>query len=393
MHRRRFLTAAGLAGTGVLAGCAGRSSSDASDPSTDAAAGLHVEPVAEGFTHPWSLAFLPDDGALVTERPGGLSLLDRSTGAVQPVDGVPTVDARGQGGLLDVALGPSFAETDLVYLTYAAANDSGATTTHVGRGRLDREAARLEAFEALHAARPFVDSTGHYGSRLAFDDDDRLYVTVGDRQFKNFGPDHVAQRLDTELGVILRLEADGSIPDDNPFVDDPAARDAIYSYGHRNPQGLTVHPETGALFESEYGEQDGDEINVLEAGANYGWPIADDGCTYGEGEPIGVAHEDRSDVVAPIHSWPCGSGGFPPGGMTIYAGEAFPEWRGDLFVGGLASRSIAHLSLDGETVTDVERLLTERDQRIRTVAEEPETGFLYAAVDADDAPVLRITPA
>ena len=393
MLRRRFLTTAGLTGTGFLAGCAGRASSDASDAPTDATAGLRVEPVAEGFANPWSLAFLPDDDALVTERPGGLSLLDRSTGAVQAVDGVPTVDARGQGGLLDVECHPAFTETGLVYLTYAAANDAGATTTHVGRGRLDPEAARLEDFEVLHAARPFVDSTGHYGSRLAFDDADRLYVTVGDRQFKNFGPDHVAQRLDTELGVVLRLEADGSVPTDNPFLDDPAARDAIYSYGHRNPQGLTVHPETGALFESEYGEQDGDEINVLEPGANYGWPVADDGCTYGEGEPIGVDHEDRSDVVAPIHSWPCGSGGFPPGGMTIYAGEAFPEWRGDLFVGGLASRSIAHLSLDGASVTGVERLLSGRDQRIRTVAEEPETGFLYAAVDAADAPVLRITPA
>jgi len=391
MHRRRFLTAAGLAGTGVLAGCAGRSSSDASDPSTDAAAGLHVEPVAEGFTHPWSLAFLPDDGALVTERPGGLSLLDRSTGAVQPVDGVPTVDARGQGGLLDVAPGPAFAETDLVYLTYAAANDSGATTTHVGRGRLDREAARLEAFEALHAARPFVDSTGHYGSRLAFDDD-RLYVTVGDRQFKNFGPDHVAQRLDTELGVVLRLEADGSIPDDNPFVDDPAARDAIYSYGHRNPQGLTIHPETGALFESEYGEQDGDEINVLEAGANYGWPVADNSCKYGSDEPVGVPHEARSDVVAPVYGWECGSGGFPPSGAAFYEGDAFPDWRGDLFVAGLAKRYLARFSVDGREVTEAGALLADREQRIRDVAVAPVSGHLYAAVDDGDAPILRIAP-
>jgi len=391
--RRRLLATAGGVGLGALAGCVrGLGGDDAGEPSVSTVP-LAVDTLADGFTNPWSLAFLPDDGLLITERPGRLSLLDRASGDRQLVDGVPTVDARSQGGLLDVATHPSYPTPPVVFFTYSATNDAGETATHIGRARLDRAAGRLEAFEVVHAATPFVDSTGHYGSRIAFDDDNRLYVTVGDRQFKNFGPDHVAQRLDAELGVVLRLELDGSVPADNPFVDDPDARDAIYSYGHRNPQGLCFHPETGVLFESEYGEQDGDEINVIEAGANYGWPVADDGCTYGEGEPIGVGHDDRDDVVAPVHSWPCGTGGFPPGGMTVYTGDAFPEWHGDLFVGGLASRSIAHLSIDGTTVTGVDRLLTDRGDRIRTVATAPETDALYAAVDADDAPILKLTPA
>ncbi|WP_197409844.1 PQQ-dependent sugar dehydrogenase, partial [Haloferax profundi] len=218
-----------------------------------------------------------------------------------------------------------------------------------------------------------------------------LYMTVGDRQFKNFGPDHVAQDRTNELGTVLRFNADGSVPADNPFVDDPDAKDTIFSWGHRNPQGLTTHPETGEVWESEFGEQDGDEINVLEPGANYGWPIADEGCTYGSGEPIGVSHDERDDVVAPVFSWPCGSGGFPPSGMTFYTGSTFPEWTGDLFVGGLASRYLAHFTVDGRTVTEAEPLLADRGWRIRDVLDTPDTGDLYVVVDADDAPLVRLT--
>ncbi|OYR58710.1 PQQ-dependent sugar dehydrogenase [Halorubrum halodurans] len=404
MNRRRLLSLAGLAGTGTLAGCVGPDGSGGDPDGNGGAAGADadaadgsgaafaVETVASGLSHPWAIDFLPDGDLLVTERPGTLNVVDPDSGEVRSVDGTPTVDARGQGGLLDVALGPT-ASDPWVYLTYSAANGDGDTTTHVGRGRLDPESARLEAFERLHVAEPFVDSTGHYGSRIAFDADGRLYVTVGDRQFKDFGPDHVAQDLGVELGKTLRLEADGSIPDDNPFVDDPDARDAVFSYGHRNAQGLTVHPDTGDLWESEYGEQDGDEINVLREGGNYGWPVADEGCTYGSGEPIGVSHDDREDVIAPAYSWPCGSGGFPPGGMTFCTGAAFPEWEGDLFVGGLASRALARLTVEGREATGIERLLADREWRVRTVAEHPDTGHLYVAVDAGDAPIARLTPA
>lgn len=399
MNRRRLLSLAGLAGTGTLAGCAGRDG-DGSDGPDGGATGdaenstaYAVETVAAGFSHPWAISFLPDGGLLVTERAGTLDVVDPESGEIRAVDGTPDVDARGQGGLLDVTIHPGFPDPDWVYLTYSASNAGGDTTTHLGRGRLDPERARLDAFEVLHAAEPFVDSTGHYGSRVVFGGDGRVYVTVGDRQFKDFGPDHVAQDLGVELGKTLRLEPDGSVPDDNPFVDDSDARDAIYSHGHRNAQGLTVHPETGVIWASEYGEQDGDEINVIRRGGDYGWPVADEGCTYGEGDPIGVSHDDREDVIGPAYSWPCGSGGFPPGGLTFCTGRAFPAWEGDLFVGGLASRALGRLTVEGDAVTAENRLLTDRGWRIRTVAEDPETGHLYLAVDADDAPVVRLTPA
>jgi quinoprotein glucose dehydrogenase len=407
MNRRRYLAMVGAAASTTAAGCAARGGSDSgsnstaeTDSGTDADDGSNsttteyvVETVAEGFTHPWALCFLPDDaGLLVTERAGRVVLVDRDSGDVTRVSDTPTVFARGQGGMLDVALHPRYPDEPWMYLTYSVAGSGGSSTTAVGRGLLDVENARLGGFERLHAAEPFVESAGHYGSRLAFDADERLYVTVGDRQFKNFGPNHTAQDLTTEHGAVLRFEADGSVPSDNPFVDDPDARDTVFSYGHRNPQGLTVHPDTGDLWESEYGEQDGDEINVLTAGANYGWPVADEGCTYGSGDPIGVSHDDRDDVVAPAYTWPCGSGGFPPGGMTFCSGRAFPEWAGQLFVGGLATRALGRLTVDGRTATPVERLLTGRGWRIRTVTEAPDTGHLYIAVDAGDAPVVRLRP-
>jgi quinoprotein glucose dehydrogenase len=217
-----------------------------------------------------------------------------------------------------------------------------------------------------------------------------MYVTVGDRQFKNFGPDHVAQDPSNDLGTTLRLNPDGSVPDDNPFVDDPTAGDAVFSYGHRNAQGLAVHPDTGAVWETEFGERDGDEINVLRPGANYGWPVADESCRYGSDDPVGVPHDDREDVVAPVYSWPCGTGGFPPSGATFYGGDALP-WAGDLLVGGLASQYLARLRVDGEDVVEADPLLADRGWRIRDVAVGPD-GFVYVAVDAGDAPIVRLTP-
>ncbi|SDN09509.1 quinoprotein glucose dehydrogenase [Halogranum gelatinilyticum] len=403
MDRRTYLTISGLTAGAALAGCVGSPSGDADSESTsrsdDASTtdsgesdDITVERAVTGLTRPWSLESLPDDPRLlVTEQRGRLLLADPESGSTERVGGTPEVYARGQGGLLDVALHPRFPSEPWLYLTYSAARNDGTSTTHLGRGRLDTDAARLTEFEQLHAAEPFVESTGHFGSRLTFDAEERLYMTVGDRQFKNFGPDHVSQDLTNELGCVLRFEADGSVPADNPFVDDSDARDTIFSYGHRNPQGLTTHPETGEIWESEFGEQDGDELNVLEAGANYGWPVADEGCTYGSGEPIGVSHDERDDVVAPVFSWPCGSGGFPPSGMAFYTGETFSDWQGDLFVGGLASQYLAHFTVDGRTVTEVDPLLADRGWRVRDVLAVPETGDLYAIVDAGDAPLVRLS--
>ena len=334
----------------------------------------------------------------MTERDTGrLRRVDPDAGTTTAIDGTPTVDTAGQGGLLDVTWDP---DGEWIYLTYVVANETGETTTRLGRGRLagdgggnaEGNSDRLIEFEQLYTAEPFIDDNGHYGSRVAFGPEGYLYMTVGDRQFKNFGPDHVAQDRTNDLGTTLRLRPDGSIPSDNPFVDDAEARDAIYSYGHRNAQGLDVNPETGAIWESEFGESDGDEINRINGGGNYGWPVADEGCTYGTGEEIGVSHDDREDVIGPVFGWPCGENGPAPSGMSFYDGGMFPEWQGDLFVGGLVTQRVVHLVVDGDEVREAEPLLADRQQRIRDVTVGRD-GALYVAIDAGDAPIVRLRPA
>jgi len=401
MDRRTFLAVSGLTVAGTLTGCSASSDDQQGDSAatdsgqTDGSeTPVTVETVADGLESPWSITPLPDRSRLlVTERVGRAVLVDPADGTATSVTGVPSVYASGQGGMLDTALHPDFPDPAWVYLTYSKANDSGASATHLGRGRLNVAEAKFETFEQLHVAEPFVDSDGHFGSRVVFGQDELLYMTVGDRQFKNFGPEHVAQDRTNELGTTLRLTPSGEIPDGNPFTDDPDAVDSIYSYGHRNAQGMAVQPDTGAIWQTEFGEQDGDEINIVERGGNYGWPVADEGCTYGGGDPIGVSHTDRDDVVAPVYSWDCGSGGFPPSGATFYAGEAFPEWTGDLLVGGLASQYLARFTVDRYTVQEATPLLADRGWRIRDVAVEPDTGYVLAAIDSPDAPIVRLRPA
>ncbi|WP_336343361.1 PQQ-dependent sugar dehydrogenase [Halalkalicoccus ordinarius] len=404
--RRTLLRATGVLSVLSTAGCVddfddgdGSASNggdnDGGDEGTEggSTSGFEVEEVLEGLTHPWGLAFLPDDSrALVTERSGRLALVDREDGGLEPVEGTPEVYAEGQGGLLDVTPHPEFPEEPWVYLTYAATNDEGESATHLGRGRLETDGPRLAGFEVLHVAEPFVDSDAHFGSRIVFGEDDLLYMTTGDRQSKEFGPDHVAQDTSNELGATLRLTPDGSIPEGNPFVDDPDAEDEIFSYGHRNPQGMTLHPETGAIWQSEHGEGDGDEINVIEAGGNYGWPVATYACHYGSEEPLGDRPPEREDMVEPVHYWECGTGGFPPAGMTFYDGEAFPDLQGDLLVGNLAEEYLGRLAVDGTDLEEVEPLLDGRGWRIREVAVAPDTGHLYVLVDAEDAPLVRLVP-
>jgi len=414
MDRRRYLALAGAGALGSLGGCldALRSDADAGTDtvatgtptdgkttggsetsSPDSTVDVTVGEAFTGFSNPWGLAFLPDEsGLLVTEQAGRLVLVDVETGDRTELTGAPEVHARGQGGLLDVTLHPDFDSTGDVYLTYSVAGESG-STTRIGRGRLDRDRDRLVAFEPVYTARPFVESDGHYGSRAVFDTEGYLYLSVGDRQFKDFGPGHVGQTLDDDLGSVLRLRDDGSVPDSNPFVDDPDAGDAVFTYGNRNPQGLAVHPETGAVWETEYGERDGDEINVLEAGGNYGWPVADNSCEYGSNEDVGISHEEREDVVAPVYGWPCGGGGFPPSGTTFYGGEALPDWRGDLFVAGTAKRALARFTVDGREVTELDPLLADRNRRLRDVTVSPVSEHLYVAVDAANAPIYCIAPA
>ena len=362
-----------------------------------------VERVAEGFENPWGLAFLPGDGRLlVTERPGRLSLVDPGSGAIESVAGAPDVFAEGQGGLLDVTVHPDYPDDRRVYLTYsAAAEDSPAdgsgATTHVGAGRLDTDAPALSGFEAVRVAEPFRDTDLHFGSRATFGPDGALFVTVGDRRDTDFDAEHVSQDLSNELGSTLRLTPDGDAHPDNPFVDEPDAADAIYSYGHRNPQAMAVRSETGAVWQCEHGERDGDEINVIERGGNYGWPITSEACRYGTDERVAPSHRERGDVIAPVHYWPCGSGGFPPSGAVFYDGGAFPAWRGDLFAGTLAAQYLGRFTVEGAgaaaaTVTERDPLLADRGWRVRALAVEPSTGHLYVAVDDADAPVARIVP-
>ncbi len=386
MNRRTILSSSGATLTTALAGCTGVLDR------VSRSENFETETVATGFTHPWGMAFLPEDGRLlVTERDGELSLVDPDDGTVEAVDGGPDVYVAGQGGLLDAAFHPDFPDEPWLYLTYSTDNDDGSTTA-LGRGRLDDETAQLDSFEELFVAEPFVDSDNHYGSRVVFGADEMVYVTVGDRESKEFGPDHVSQDTTTPIGSTVRLEPDGSIPDDNPFIDDDDATDELFSYGHRNAQGMTVHPETGDLWQSEHGEEDGDEINIVEAGGNYGWPIATYGCEYGTDEPVGDDPDERDDTVNPVYYWECGSGGFPPSGATFYDGGAFPEWEGDLFVGNLAGQYLGRFTVDGTDVDEADQLLEGRGWRIRAVTVEPETGYLFVLVDDPDAPVVRLQP-
>ncbi len=367
--------------------------SDANEPHR-----FEVETVADGFDQPWGLEFLPDDSRmLVTELPGTLSLLDREEGTVEELSGTPEVFDPGQGGLLDVTIHPDFPDESWVYLTYSVVDDEEDSTTALGRGRLDIEGGALEEFEELYAVEPFVYSASHYGSRVIFGEDGMVYVTVGDRQFKNFDEDHVSQDTTNAIGTTLRLEPDGSVPDDNPFVDDDDVIDEIYTYGHRNAQGMTVHPDTGDIWQSEHGEEDGDEINIIYGGENYGWPVTHTGCEYGTDDPVGEDPFERDDIVDPVYYWECNTGGFPPAGATFYDGEAFPNWQGDLFVGNLAGAYLGRFTVedpasDDVTVEEVDPLLEDEGWRIRDVAVAPDTGYLYVAIDEDDAPIVRLVP-
>jgi aldose sugar dehydrogenase len=339
----------------------------------------HIEVLFEGLEHPWSLAFLPDGRLLVTERPGRLLLLDPRTGSRRQVQGTPEVVARSQGGLLDVALHPDFASNGWVYLSYAARQDGG-LSTHVGRGRL--RDGRLEDFELLFQAEPGLGSGQHFGSRLLFDRDGYLFITLGDH-----GERDSAQDLGSHMGGLIRLHDDGRVPIDNPFVDREGARPEIYSYGHRNPQGIALHPDTGAVWLHEHGPRGGDEINLPEAGLNYGWPVTTHGREY-HGPEIGPA-PPQPGFASPIHHW---TPSIAPSGMAFYQGKAFPDWEGDLFVGALAHRHLQRLRFDGRQRVEQERLLEEQGWRIRDVRTGPD-GYLYLLPDEDPASLIRLVPA
>jgi glucose/arabinose dehydrogenase len=339
------------------------------------AATLKVRKVAKDLQFPWGLAFLPDGRMLVTERPGRLRIIDKDGKISEPLKGVPEVFAEQQGGLLDVAVDPKFTENGLVYLSYSERGQSGAGTA-VARGKLGEVG--LENVEVIFRQKPKVDRGLHYGSRLVFAPDGKLFVTLGER-FK-FAP---AQDLSTTLGKIVRINPDGSVPEDNPFVGQEGKLPEIYSYGHRNPQGAAIHPETGKLWETEFGPLGGDELNIIEPGKDYGWPLVSWGKHY-DGKEI-PDPPTRPEFTDAIKYW---SPVISPSGITFYTGDKIPGWKGNLLIAGLSAQGIVRLTLDGDKVVDEERIPLKA--RIRDVVQGPD-GAVYALTDKPDGSILRIT--
>jgi glucose/arabinose dehydrogenase len=348
------------------------------EPVASEEASFRVVEVAGGLEHPWGMAFLPDGDILITERPGRLRILRDGALDPTPLDGVPEVYASGQGGLLDVALDPDFSTNRLIYLSYAASDDGGAGT-RVARARLGEE--ELEDVEVIFEGL-VARGTRHFGSRLGFDPDGYLFVSLGER-----GEDERAQALGDLAGKVVRLHPDGRVPQGNPFVGRADAAPQVFSYGHRNPQGLAVHPDTGRVWLVEHGPRGGDELNVAEAGVNYGWPVITYGRAY-SGLLIGEGSE-KEGMAQPLHYW---VPSISPSGMAFYEGDAFPQWQGDLFVGALSGELLARLELDGEQVVAEERLLEGVLGRIRDVRVGPD-GFLYLLTDHDDGALVRLEPA
>ncbi len=350
---------------------------------------VRVESVADGVGQLWGIDFIPGTALLVaTQRQGQLFVIDTESGEVSEITNVPTVATQGQGGLLDVAVSPQFGSDQTIFLTYSATG-AGGSATHLSRAILDQAAGTLRDVEVLYQA-PFQSGGSHFGSRVVIDGD-FIFVTLGDRGDKNFD-DHVSQNTRNPYGSVIRLYRDGSVPEDNPFVGDDAVLDEIYSYGHRNPQGLAFRPATGDLWLSDHGEFDGDEINIVHAAGNYGWPIAHTSCGYVNRRPFGQLPWERDDTIDPVHFWECGTGGFPPAGMTFYEGDTFAPWRGDLFVGGLASRYLAHFRVTDDGLVEQEPLLVDEGWRVRDVTVGPLDGALYAAVEGGNVSLVRIVP-
>lgn len=344
---------------------------------------LRLTEVAAGLEHPWALAFLPEgQGYLISERPGRLRLLDAQGRLHPPLGGVPAVFARGQGGLLDIALSPGFATDRLVYLSYAEADDEGQRAgTAVGRGRLKEDLSALEGFRVIFRQLPKLSEGIHFGSRMAFGADGQLYVSLGENNQRA-----TAQQLDKLQGKLVRLQPGGGVPADNPFVGREGVRPEIWSYGHRNPQGLALNPWSGRLWLHEHGPRGGDEINIPKAGRNYGWPKATHGINYSflpipEAEGATVAGTEP-----PHHVWeksPAISG------MAFYSAERFPAWQHSLFIGALAGQALIRLQLQGDQVVHEECLLQDRGWRIRDVRQGPD-GFLYLLTDAPDGKLVRL---
>ena len=346
-------------------------------------ADLVVETVASGLENPWGLAFLPDGRMLVTEKEGRLRIVGADGAKSPALSGVPRVSARGQGGLLDVALDPSFASNRVLYLSYAETRAGGGSGTSVARARLNTAGTGLEGPQVIFRQEPAHTGGNHYGSRFVFDRTGNLFVTVGDR-YELRGE---AQNPTNHIGKMIRIKPEGGAPDDSPLVGDAAKRPEIWSLGHRNVQGAALHPDTGELWTAEHGARGGDEINVVRKGKNYGWPVITYGVDY-SGARIGEGTA-KPGLEQPAFYW---DPSIAPSGMAFYTGDKFPGWRGSVLVGALAGSLVARLELDGDKVVREERILESLSERIRDVRQGPD-GLVYLLTDADRGRILRLKPA
>ncbi|MDQ8024093.1 MAG: PQQ-dependent sugar dehydrogenase, partial [Moraxellaceae bacterium] len=359
--RRRMLAAASLFVPALLVSPLAHAQTDRSQVASEKLR-LQVDTVAKGLENPWAVAFLPDGRMLVTERPGRLRVVSTDGKLSAPVANVPAVAARGQGGLLDVILDPEFASNRTIFLSYSEPRDGG-NGTAVAKARLNDAATALENVQVIFRQQPTYDGTHHFGSRLVVARDGKLFVTLGERSNLR----DKAQELDNHLGKVVRIERDGSVPKDNPFVGRAGAKPEIWSYGHRNPQSAALHPDSGVLWTVEHGARGGDEVNIPQAGKNYGWPVISYGRHYSM-LPIGEGTA-KPGMEQPLHYW---DPSIAPSGMAFVTSPQFPQWKGNMLVGALAGQHLMRVSLDGNKVTGQEKLLTDLGARIRDVRQGPD---------------------
>lgn len=369
-------------GLGCLATAAACAAQVQAAPASPPSARAEVKEIAKNLHNPWAMAFLPgDQGILITEKSGALRLLDRGGKLSEPIQGVPKVFARSQGGLLDVALPPDFNDTRRVYLTYAEEGDDGRAGTAAGYGVLSKDLRQLRDFKVIFRQMPKLSSGHHFGSRLVFDRQGHLFIALGEN---NQRP--TSQDLDKHQGKIVRLFPDGRVPQDNPFVGRDGARPEIWSYGHRNQQGAALNPWTGQLWTHEHGPRGGDEVNIPQAGKNYGWPTATYGVNYSGFAIPEAKGQEVAGMEAPIYYWKASPA---ISGMAFYDAGRFPAWKHSLFIGALKDQELIRLTLDGDKVTGEQRLLKDLNERIRDVRVGPD-GYVYVLTDDSKGSLLRI---